>query len=75
MNAISSRTGIKIPDVDRLLEIAIYYDWVTKSLRLTDEGYLQLSYLKKAKRVREGIPKRVDFNYYPTSLRAPVKPI
>ena len=74
-SAISSRTGIKIPDVERLLQIAIYYGWVTGSHRLTDDGLCQIVYFKKSKKEPVTMEPLTNFYYYPRSLKAPVSSI
>jgi hypothetical protein len=69
--ALASRTGLTIPEVQSLIRTAIQFGWVDGQRHLTDKGAGQLAHLRRKQILKSALPNSEKSLYYPTSLRAP----
>lgn len=71
IEAVSSRTGLAIIEVELALRRALSHGWIDGRNRLTDDGHEQLAHTRKKGKAISPLPKEPEEFYYPTALRAP----
>ena len=72
--ALSGKTGLTVPEVKKLVDLAYSLEWIDDTRRVTDEGYRQLQYAKVWRPTKSAVVLDVTEPYYPQLLRAPRSP-
>jgi hypothetical protein len=68
--AVASRTGLTLVEVEHLLRTAVIFGWIDHRRRLTDAGHGQLEHVRTRPRSNAALLPEEDMSYFPRSLRA-----
>jgi hypothetical protein len=71
--AIARQTGLTLAEVRSLRRDAVRNDWLTERGHITDAGRSEVANVPRVGRDTEPLLEVGGFDYYPTSLRAPLK--